>query len=765
MLDRIKLEEGWSMLVLVWGMVFVGALAIRQADLIGGLEILGVVSTVAVLAGLLLAKSRFPAGRAHLFSLVYGLALIAYLIGRSLPPELDTWQLRIFDLVNRQATWIGKVFTEESSRDGLIFVMHTSVVYWILGYTAAWYTFRRPRIWRVVLPSGLVLLSVIYYYFGPARLGIYLALYILLALVYVARTHLDSEEKTWRASSVRYESGIRFSFIRASIVTAAIALGLAWTIPALPASAAVSMAVNDVTSPWRRFQDNWTRLFSALRTYGVGTNDTYSGSLVLGGPRSVGSTVVMDVFVPFELPNVYWAGVVLDSYEFGNWTMEARDTYLHYPDDGAFDLPALKARQPYTQTIYNYIPNAGILYAAPDILDTDKQTFVTRIQDPSGKTMISMVKSRFVLRQNDSYQVTSAVSAADSASLRAAPANYPQWINELYLQVPASITPETLALAADLTAPYDNPFDKAIAVRNYLRQNIAYNDQIAAPPDNVEPIHYTLFVSREGYCNYYASAMAIMLRSQGVPSRIVQGYARGEYLEDDGFYRVRQRNAHTWVEVYFPGFGWIQFEPTAALPVDTRPETPGGNAGDGFDDSFFGPDIDPGFEDPLSVDDPRLEDLLNRESPTGPGGEAAGPLGIPRLAYQILAGIGILAVAYFGFVAADQFNRRVEGDVHRSYGRLGTWARWLGLNFRPANTPLERASALAREVPKGERPIYRLTEQYVVDSYSQHRPDPFFDAIQEWRQLRPLLARETVARRLERLRRFFRLGRRLDRAP
>ncbi len=108
-------------------------------------------------------------------------------------------------------------------------------------------------------------------------------------------------------------------------------------------------------------------------------------------------------------------------------------------------------------------------------------------------------------------------------------------------------------------------------MRDYLRKNISYNDQIDAPPDGVDPVHYTLFVTQEGYCNYYASAMAIMLRSQGVPSRVVSGYAQGEYDETSQSYRVRANNAHTWVEVYFPQYGWIQFEPTASLPLIDRP--------------------------------------------------------------------------------------------------------------------------------------------------------------------------------------------------
>ncbi len=179
------------------------------------------------------------------------------------------------------------------------------------------------------------------------------------------------------------------------------------------------------------------------------------------------------------------------------------------------------------------------------------------------------------------------MSNIDAESLRFSGSLYPDWVTERYLQVPDSVTPETLELAKELTSGFDNGFDKSIAVRDYLRNNIKYNDQIEAPPEGVDPVHYVLFDTQEGYCNYYATAMAIMLRSQGVPSRVVSGYAQGDFDENSLSYRVRANNAHTWVEVYFPSYGWIQFEPTASLPTVDRPITAGGG------DAFASPGISP----------------------------------------------------------------------------------------------------------------------------------------------------------------------------
>ena len=165
-------------------------------------------------------------------------------------------------MISRQFQWLNKAVGGGTSRDGLIFILQTSGIFWLLGYTASWYTFRKPRVWRVVLPTGIVLLSVVYYYYGAKPLAIYLAVYALLALLYVARTHLVAQEKDWRSASVRYErTEVRFSFLRASFLVAVIALLIAWSAPVLGASATVGDALYGTSQPWRRFQDHWTRLF------------------------------------------------------------------------------------------------------------------------------------------------------------------------------------------------------------------------------------------------------------------------------------------------------------------------------------------------------------------------------------------------------------------------------------------------------------------------------------------------------------------------
>jgi transglutaminase-like putative cysteine protease len=471
--------------------------------------------------------------------------------------------------------------------------------------------------------------------------------------------------------------------------------------------------------------------------------------MVLGGPRTVGNTLVMDVRVSQELPyGVYWQAIAYDTYVDGGWRVVENDVEpaTHFPDDGPLNLPINQGREVITQTVTNYLPNSSFLYAAPEVVSTDRQMLVDATYDQQGQTLVTSLRSRFILRQGDQYQAASRVSMADATSLRAASTDYPQWVRERYLQLPDTLTPRTLDLAGQLTAGYDNPYDKAIAVRDYLRANINYNDQIAAAPEGVEPLDYVLFDLKEGYCTYYASAMAVMLRAQGVPARVVSGYALGEYDPTAQNYRVRAVNAHSWVEVYFPDYGWIHFEPTQSIPVVERPTSAtGGETAE--------PAVPIPNTEPFGLD----EELADMERANGLLGDAAdqanrGLLGdVPW--WQVGIGAALLLIAGVALWAANRYNRGVEGDIGRSYLRLGEWARVLGISWRVAQTPYEQADALVAVVPQGQQPIRNLTRQYVLRLFSPARAtDADFDAHAEWRSLRPVLLRQSVVNILNRSR-------------
>ena len=166
------------------------------------------------------------------------------------------------------------------------------------------------------------------------------------------------------------------------------------------------------------------------------------------------------------------------------------------------------------------------------------------------------------------YEAESILPKSAAQDLRAASGELPLGIKQLYLQLPAT-DPRIPELARRITANATNEYDRASAIEHFLITNYGYTLQLGMmiPKD---PIAYFLFERRKGHCEYFASSMAVMLRSIGIPSRVVNGFRTGEFNDVNGQYIVRARNAHSWVEAYFPGSGWVSFDPTPGVPFTTH---------------------------------------------------------------------------------------------------------------------------------------------------------------------------------------------------
>jgi hypothetical protein len=156
--------------------------------------------------------------------------------------------------------------------------------------------------------------------------------------------------------------------------------------------------------------------------------------------------------------------------------------------------------------------------------------------------------------------------AWNADKLRSAPTDYPAAISETYLQLPPDLDPRIGDLARSLTKNAKSPYDKAFTIENHLQTHYSYTLDLVGKPGK-SPLSHFLFETRAGHCEYFASAMAVMLRTIGIPSREVNGFLPGEYNDLAGDYIVRASDAHSWVEVYFPGNGWVVFDPTPAGPA------------------------------------------------------------------------------------------------------------------------------------------------------------------------------------------------------
>lgn len=165
------------------------------------------------------------------------------------------------------------------------------------------------------------------------------------------------------------------------------------------------------------------------------------------------------------------------------------------------------------------------------------------------------------------YEADSDIATATPAELRSSGENYSPQILATYLRLPA-LDPRVPRLATQITASAKNNFDKAAALENYLRTRFGYTLQL--PRTEVkDPIANFLFERKQGHCEYFASSMAVMLRTLGIPSRVVNGFRSDEFNDLTGNYVVRAKDAHAWVEAYFPGYGWQTFDPTPGGSANT----------------------------------------------------------------------------------------------------------------------------------------------------------------------------------------------------
>jgi protein-glutamine gamma-glutamyltransferase len=140
--------------------------------------------------------------------------------------------------------------------------------------------------------------------------------------------------------------------------------------------------------------------------------------------------------------------------------------------------------------------------------------------------------------------------------------SYPLRVTMLYLQLPR-VDPRVTNLAREITVSSTSNYARAAAIEIYLKTHFGYTLELPGvrAPD---PLAYFLFERKKGHCEYFASSMTVMLRTLGIPARVVNGFRGGEYNHVTGSYIIREKDAHSWVEVYFPEFGWVSFDPTPA---------------------------------------------------------------------------------------------------------------------------------------------------------------------------------------------------------
>jgi transglutaminase-like putative cysteine protease len=552
-----------------------------------------VLALIAVILGLALGQSRFPAWLAALFATAYGLFFTAWQLSKTILESIS-FRESLISLWGRLLFSANQLVLRENVEDPILFLLMAAIILWIVSLYAGYTLIRHSNAWRASLPLGAIMVVLHTYDALVSRRVWYLAIYIFFTLLLVARVHLLEQRKKWRASNTQMPVYIGSDMLRATLLAAAVLVVLAWVTPTLASSSNPAKSAWDaITAPWRDFRREFGRAFFSLEAAAVSVNDYYGESLALGR----GNALATDIVLSAEVPQVeqaparyYWRDRVYDSYANGGWTVSAESEERIRAEENN-----LLFREQIGRTASTLQITTG---RSIQLIHTPAQPiWISRTADfsynslPDGTLDILALQAPVIIRSGESYEVEAYFTTATVTELQEAGSDYPDWVTERYLQVPEEISPRTLELAQELAAGKETPYEVAAAITAWLRENIEYVDSVPIPPSDLEPLDWMLFEQQQAFCNYYATAEIIMLRSLGIPARLAVGYAQGEestfnllldtesekedvlegLVQDSRFFTVRQSDAHAWPEVYFPGIGWVEFEPTGNQANLLRP--------------------------------------------------------------------------------------------------------------------------------------------------------------------------------------------------
>jgi protein-glutamine gamma-glutamyltransferase len=317
-----------------------------------------------------------------------------------------------------------------------------------------------------------------------------------------------------------------------------------------------------------------------LRNFGVQSAMVtgFSQEVRLGGIGQIqqSDAVVMHVQVSSgRLPHdVKWRGIALANFDGQRWwnSFDARNISNSHSDlsqtlhrafySGAHSAPALGTLE------YRVIMEPvglNVFFLAPVPLEVGGN--YPRLQTtPDGAVFTAGGRSDSDAPQGISlYSAVADVRDPEPWVRDSNSRDYPPQVAGSYLHLPP-MDARIQELARRVTASSRSNYERARAIESYLKDNFEYTLELGdtARPD---PVAYFLFQRRKGHCEYFASSMTVMLRTIGIPARVVNGFRGGEYNDVTGSYIVREKDAHSWVEVYFPEFGWVTFDPTASAPA------------------------------------------------------------------------------------------------------------------------------------------------------------------------------------------------------
>ena len=470
--------------------------------------------------------------------------------------ETSNWQIFIF--FARLEQWIKDLSAREIIGDDGFWTFIFIVLIWV---TSAWLVIllqRKKEAWIAIFP----ILGMVAYFSQVGRLDrFYLLLGLFFGVIIVANHYSQLQESDWIRRKLDYPDQLWMNWSLSVIVISALVLGLAMFAPTIA-----------TPEGWREIRQ-WVDELRQPK-YSETSNSTTTGMYVPENlsveqePPSLPLANVSEVgvFLPVKEGIVLWVRVGDTSLR--PWRIAVFDTYTSKGWLEALGEPKkmrfcrrlfLLGRKALSQHFTLAGPAGGKLFAAAEP--------ATLMSDGLTGSVLPGGDSFLVTGDLLEYDLVSYVPDVTIEQLRAAVGEIDPLITETYLQLPQNLPDRVRNLAQRLTNDEMSYYEKVIVTQNYVRNSIPYDLQTQPPAPDQDVVDYFLFEAKSGFCTYYASAMAVLLRLEGIPARVATGYAPGTYVKEQGSFLISGDSAHAWVEVYFPGYGWITFEPTPSQEI------------------------------------------------------------------------------------------------------------------------------------------------------------------------------------------------------
>lgn len=316
-------------------------------------------------------------------------------------------------------------------------------------------------------------------------------------------------------------------------------------------------------------------------SFGNDFSTGFSDQVQIGGIGQIqqSNAVVMHIQIDGDTKGLYdlkWRGVTLSRFDGSIWSNPRDQFVLRRQADNTFPVPQFEAglTPAYATKSYSTPPQyritAKLIHyrVLMEPIGTNVFFLAPRASRVSGTYRLLSADSAGAVYNLDSqrpitrYEADSDIALPKPSQLREAAGELSAPYLSQYLQLPL-LDPRIPRLAAEIAGQAPNTYDKAAALEKYLKSHFGYTLQLPREQEK-DPLANFLFTRKQGHCEYFASSMAVMLRTLGIPSRVVNGFRTDEFNDLTGNYVVRAKNAHAWVEAYFPGYGWESFDPTPA---------------------------------------------------------------------------------------------------------------------------------------------------------------------------------------------------------